>query len=520
LPPASKVIESIERLGGTVTAVAVAMDTGLRVEACEDELRALMVRCSGEFEMSGEAEAESVRFKFPFDLRRRAQRAEEQEQWAATLQSAGACTLGLLQSAFGLMLIMSLTIVILCLAAVVTAAFVASHQSSGSGRGGRGSGGGGGVGRFFNVLSNGRFGAWGYMRLWNEVTMIYWIFGGQNPFFQPLPPFWSPLGMLLWSRRSGQRFGARRRWASDTWRPRPAAPAVAVVTPVEGAVARVTMVDGVAVRVPDERPDEDGSGDVATAFLLGPGGGSGSGGSVGGAVGEDTAADASPLRVIHSFVFGDEPPGHHRERQAAAWRVVGRHIIRKRCSLPARDLFPFLLEPPSLGLAAPPSAAAPILAHFRGASSVDPRGGCLRCAFPELSTHDAARALAPGGGEEGPSTTQGLSQGCLVECLEEPPRVFSSRPREHLVAAAALGTANLAGVLWLRGALAGGLLPVDGAPLAALVHRCAGVLVAYAWAFLALPLCRAALLAAANRRAANRNAARRAMAEELARSRE
>jgi hypothetical protein len=41
------ITEAIDRLGGSVTAAEVAMDTGVSVDQCEDELRALMVRtCS------------------------------------------------------------------------------------------------------------------------------------------------------------------------------------------------------------------------------------------------------------------------------------------------------------------------------------------------------------------------------------------------------------------------------------------------------------------------------------------
>ena len=56
-----KVIHSIERLGYSVTSGAVAVETGLSLDSIEDELRALLCRCGGDFEVTGEAENESVR---------------------------------------------------------------------------------------------------------------------------------------------------------------------------------------------------------------------------------------------------------------------------------------------------------------------------------------------------------------------------------------------------------------------------------------------------------------------------
>ena len=69
-----------------------------------------------------------------------------------------------------------------------------------------------------HLLGRGGGGRWGglygygyYYRVWNELAMIYWFTGGTNPFFQPLPPFWSPFGMLLWSSRSQRRLHRRGR---------------------------------------------------------------------------------------------------------------------------------------------------------------------------------------------------------------------------------------------------------------------------------------------------------------------
>ena len=42
-------IGAIEKLGYTVTPGAVSIETGVDVDRVEDELRALMVRCSGEY---------------------------------------------------------------------------------------------------------------------------------------------------------------------------------------------------------------------------------------------------------------------------------------------------------------------------------------------------------------------------------------------------------------------------------------------------------------------------------------
>ena len=151
------------------------MDTGMAVEACEDELRALMVRCSGDFELTGEAEAESVRYKFPADLRRQAERAEDRERSWDALKNILQVGFLLLQAGFGFMLIVSLTIILVCVAAALTAAFVAMQSQQGQGRGGGGRG-GGGIGNFqrhFSALTSSRFGAMSTIRMWNELTMVW-----------------------------------------------------------------------------------------------------------------------------------------------------------------------------------------------------------------------------------------------------------------------------------------------------------------------------------------------------------
>jgi hypothetical protein len=101
--------------------------------------------------------------------------------------------------------------------------------------------------------------------------------------------------------------------------------------------------------------------------------------------------------------------------------------------------------------------------------------------------------------------------------VEEPTR-FSDRPLEQLAAAAGLGVANLAGVSWLRWALAQeGVIPQG--PITPWISAVSGFLVGYAVCYLALPLARLAVVAFLNSRVEARNAARREMAEELTKRR-
>jgi len=90
----SEIIEAVDRLGGTVTAASVSVETGLGVDRCEDELRALMVRCDGNFEVTGEAESESVRYRFSPDLKSRAARVEDREMFLESVQSVAAYFFG------------------------------------------------------------------------------------------------------------------------------------------------------------------------------------------------------------------------------------------------------------------------------------------------------------------------------------------------------------------------------------------------------------------------------------------
>ena len=111
----------MDRQAGTVTAASVSFDTGLGVDECEDELRSILVRCGGDFEMTGEAEGESVRYKFQPNLRSRVAKVEEKEALLQGILSAFACLKWGLQAFFGLMLLLSLAIIILAAAAVITA---------------------------------------------------------------------------------------------------------------------------------------------------------------------------------------------------------------------------------------------------------------------------------------------------------------------------------------------------------------------------------------------------------------
>ena len=222
------------------------------------------------------------------------------------------------------------------------------------------------------------------------------------------------------------------------------------------------------------------------------------------------------MGTIHSFLFGDHIA---LASSAAHWRTVGRFIIEKRGTMSVKELYPYLLNPPSLGLSAPPRVVACILAHFRGTSLADGTGA-LRCSFPELLTPEATMALEeppqgyPQGPGQGPASRVGSSSSFLVE----EPRAFSQRPPEQLQLALLLGVINLLGCFWLRSALANGVVPRG--PLTPAVSWVSRFLLAYAWAYLLLPCGRLALVYVLNAATERRNATRRAMAEELAQRRE
>ena len=408
------------------------------------------------------AEAESVRYRFAPGLKNRAERKRGNEECMASLNAIAAWAICVFQACFGCMLIVSLTIILICVAAVVTAAVVAMQHQQAQRRGGRG------MGSFFSVF--GRFGnGWNLLRLWNEVGMLYWIMGGRNPFFQPLPPFWSPLGMVLWSQRAGRRFNAPR-WSNYTHfsAPPPTAPAT-----------RVSMRDGVAITVPVAVPVAARAAsdrEESTAPFL-----------------EDGEDSPQVLQSIHSFVFGD---GFEPTNARTLWRTVGDFLVSKHCSVAAQELYPFLEAPPSGGLAAPPRVVAPILRHFRGTLRQSSDGG-ITCDFKELALLE---------------NTRGLGNRATATALEESPCVFSTKPDQHMHVAAGLGVVNLVGVLWLRSQLEGGSLRGPAIPF---LRTASGFLLVYACVYLALPALRWVIIQLMNARIHRRNALRQAMVAEL-----
>jgi len=218
---------------------------------------------------------------------------------------------------------------------------------------------------------------------------------------------------------------------------------------------------------------------------------------------ETLLGDTSVLGAIHSFLFGDGAPG---PTALARNMIIGRYIVRRKCRLAARELFPLLEVPPEAGLSAPPLKAARIIAHFRGSLGGSVSGE-VTVHFPELATQEAALALKPAPGEPCLGTEN-------FSFLSEEEWRFSRKSRQELQAAFGLGVLNLFGVLWMRGALASGLLPLRG-PITPWLNAGSSFLLAYAVAFLALPAARLGAITALNSRIRARNAQRRAMAGEL-----
>jgi hypothetical protein len=203
---------------------------------------------------------------------------------------------------------------------------------------------------------------------------------------------------------------------------------------------------------------------------------------------------------VHAFVFGDGLSSSSRRHY---WKMVGRFIVKRQCSLLAEELYPFLWTPPPMGLSASPREAAPILQHFRGTFRED--GGSLRCEFHELASPEALSLFSqdPGPGDDSPASL-----------LEEKPRLFSRRPAGELQMAAGLGIANLVGVLWLESQLKdGGLIPQG--PVTPFLRALSGFLLAYAVSYLAIPCARWAFIQVHNVGVHRRNTQRRAMASEL-----
>jgi len=241
------------------------------------------------------------------------------------------------------------------------------------------------------------------------------------------------------------------------------------------------------------------------------------------------------LEGVYSYVFGDGDanaglPERRLAAAAASVRAQGGVVA-------AEELAPFLHDPPASALVAAGSTVVderwvlPLVLALGGAPVVTPEGD-LAYAFWDLMASAAGPsagasrqrqgrfpATAPSVGE--PSTASKL----MVEVLHEAEAPFSSAPHGVLLAAAALGLANLAGVLALglrlssagHGNLVGGGVGsgvgVVGRALAA--GRC-WPLAAYALAFNALPLGRDFCRRRANRHVRRRNAVRSAWARRLA----
>ena len=210
------------------------------------------------------------------------------------------------------------------------------------------------------------------------------------------------------------------------------------------------------------------------------------------------------LESIFSFLFGDGDPNADLDERR--WQRVAARIRECGGAVTAEQLAPFLQVPPPSSddhssTVVNESFMLPVLLRLDGRPEVTEDGDIVYV-FPSLLTTaavDAAGVAAPG-------TTES------AEVLQERPLVFSKASSLQIAGAIALGAVNFLGAVTL-----GTYMSNIAAYQLGFLRWLYPPLLAYAAAFLAVPLGRLAWLRAENRQIEARNAARRRWLELLQR---
>ena len=297
--------------GHRVTAADVVLGTGCSVVEAETALSALMCDAGGEFVIRGDGDKAVVEFVFPKDFearsRRKIRRYRMMENWEALKVAVGA----FVKASAGVVLLVSLGVAALTLLLVALVAIVAASSQ----RGGGSSSSSGHRPRLMPLRS---FPMMHVGHDMNDFIMFYWLFGGGNPFFQPIYGF-----PRLWMRPYYHRQQQQQRY----WR-----------------TSRDDDPEETHDVVEEKSSDDD-----------------------------DDEEEVSPVArvatAMYTFLFGDSSSGGEK-----LWRYTAGAILRRNFIVVPEDLASWLPEPP-LSLAKANASSALAIARFGGNSVVCPDVG-------------------------------------------------------------------------------------------------------------------------------------------------
>eukprot|EP00930_Biecheleria_cincta_P020785 TRINITY_DN15557_c1_g1_i1.p1 TRINITY_DN15557_c1_g1~~TRINITY_DN15557_c1_g1_i1.p1 ORF type:complete len:538 (+),score=72.32 TRINITY_DN15557_c1_g1_i1:48-1661(+) len=487
--PNPTVLAAVEKAGGRCTGAEISANVpGLSLAAAEDELKALLARGGGRFEVCEDSSShggERVFYSFPADLRARVAQSQRKAACLDALDRVMPICAFAIRFSLGVFIFVSLAIIALVAVVVAVAALAALASSGGDSRHQR----------------HLEFGGWSMDRMhaklnrmiamWNHAMCIYMCFGGGNPFFIPpiLDPYYYAFTYGAWGNQSNWRrprfgqggFYRRRDWLQPWFHHE--APAASIGSSTSGSLP-ARLVDGHIRR------------DVPAS---------------------SSAEGTNIVEAVFSFLFGDGPP---QPGPLEHWRLLAALMRQSNGVVTGEMLTPYLAQPP-------PSPAAgldvedwtawsqtcdasiiPVVEHFRGRPEATEDGSGLVYTFHELLGGAAARRL---GVEEQPSEP-------VPRCLVEGEWQFSKRSSWELRCTLALGLLNLLGALWLmlatspRGSVVRFLGRGVGLLLGLLTRW---ALLPYAVMFLLLPCLRAAWVFWSNRGVHARNEIREMHASRL-----
>ncbi|KAL7549970.1 hypothetical protein ACHAWF_013228 [Thalassiosira exigua] len=546
--------------GLTVRPAHLASELGLSVDDASRELCGLLAAVGGgeggatfRFEAVGMPDATTtgtaegkatttattttMAFYFPPDFEVRARRFRRRSDWKRRLRAlTSACVKAVkVFTAFGL--IISLAVLIVAAICLLVAAAVALAR-----------GGNGGGGHHRNQLTH------RLRYLFFQLRQLLWLYaicgsavdGNQDPFLRevagdlafatsflcgnPMHPFfWFRIGGM---RRRWERVRRGRGWGGGSY---------------DGGGTDGTSV---ARRGTWGRDDDDAA--DRSSF-------------------DSTDPRRGLLSVAVEFLFGPDdddsisgeggtlPPRKELEK----WKYRASIVVARSSSSPGegvslRELLPYADDPPRS--AEDPAAsreALRIATHFNGKPAGGGAGGAdesvsaadARFCFPELVAEADCRRLLEdlGSSAFAPPTSDGVDGTAVASILYkdddeeryrdfgssvvddgdgipgylyERPRVLTELPRRQFGQCVLLGLLNLAGIVWVRNAVApGGILELSGprsGPLAVFASTMARKLLDalrfYAGLFFVLPLVRLGIVLARNWRAEGRNGRRRDLA--------
>ncbi|MEL7355739.1 MAG: hypothetical protein AAFN40_04155 [Cyanobacteria bacterium J06560_6] len=202
------------------------------------------------------------------------------------------------------------------------------------------------------------------------------------------------------------------------------------------------------------------------------------------------------LEAIFSFLFGDGNPNTDLEERR--WQTIGTVIRNNGGAIAAEQVVPYLDELGEGWDKEYEDYMLPVLSRFNGQPEVSPTGDMVYY-FPELQVSAMERGKS-----------------AVSAYLKEQKRKFTQATSDQVMLAIGLGSANMIGAIVLQNMLQSALAQGLQLPVAAVfAQSILGVLLAYGFAFLAIPLVRYFWVQWRNSRIEERNEERAERATEL-----